>query len=42
VRIEDGPKIASVVTSMPAQPATFQPISGTTIMFGPGAACASA
>lgn len=36
---DDGPNLASVVTSMPAQPATCQPTSVTTIRLGPGAAC---
>ena len=35
---DDGPNLASVVTSMPAQPATCQPTSVTTIRLGPGAA----
>src|SRR5262249_60431888 len=42
VKIEEGPNTAMVVTSIPAQPATFQPTSGATIMLGPGAAWASA
>src|ERR1700744_303622 len=42
VTSDDGPNFATDVTSTPAQPATCQPTSVTTIMFGPGAACASA
>ena len=33
---------AALATASPGQPATVQPTSGTTIRFGPGAACASA
>src|SRR6185437_341407 len=42
VRMDDGSSTEPVVTSAPATPATRQPTRLTTIMFGPGAACASA
>ena len=42
VSTEDGPATPSVVTSAPGSAATHQPISVTTSIFGPGAACASA
>ncbi|MNW01375.1 hypothetical protein D3C71_1970030 [compost metagenome] len=42
VTMDDGPNLATEETNSPAQPATCQPISGTIIIFGPGAACAMA
>ena len=42
VSMDEGPATPSVVTSAPGSAATCQPISVTTSMFGPGAACARA
>ncbi|CAM3818607.1 hypothetical protein BOSP111201_26655 [Bordetella sputigena] len=39
---EDGTNLAKLLTSMPGSPAICQPIMGTIIRFGPGAAWASA